>query len=464
MVLPKQVDRHVTLVGAGLVGSLLALFLARRGFRVTLLERRSDLRKERQSAGRSINLAISTRGLHALRAVGLEAETLPHLIPMKGRMIHPVTGELGFQPYGKDESQYINAISRAWLNKVLLTHAEQTGRVSIEFRQRVTAVDLKAGTLTVHDEATGTTSVREAPVVLGTDGSASAVRQALTESVGLQSQTETLAHGYKELEIPAGQDALHAIERNALHIWPRGNYMMIALPNEDGSFTCTLFLPFEGPTSFATLGTPADVRAFFERDFPDARALMPSLEEDFFRNPTARMVGVKSAPWHFEGRALLLGDAAHAMVPFYGQGMNCGFEDCFALDQTLSEEPDFARAFARFNSERKPNADAISDMAVENFVEMRDKTADPQFLLEKAVEKKLLNAFPDEFLSRYSLVSFSLLPYRFAYRVGEVAQEIVAELAQDLVRVEDLDLERAGTLVRTRLGPLLKERPEGARS
>ncbi|NRD43681.1 FAD-dependent oxidoreductase [Corallococcus exiguus] len=456
-------ESKLTVVGAGLVGSLLSLYLARRGHTVEVLERRPDMRRETLDAGRSINLAISTRGLHALRQVGLEEEALKHAIPMRGRVIHPVKGELAFQPYGKDDSQHINSLSRGWLNKFLMTQAEATGRVSIRFRQRVTQADPATGALTVLDEATGATrEVRDA-VVFGTDGSGSAVRQALQSQTGSQADSQTLGHGYKELTIPPGEGGRFQMEKHALHIWPRGTYMLIALPNEDGSFTCTLFLPWEGPVSFASLHTPAALEAFFQEQFPDAKALIPGLVEEFFSRPTGQMVTVKCAPWHVGGSTLLLGDAAHAMVPFYGQGMNCGFEDCVVLDSLLEQRTDWAAAFDAFERLRKTNADAIADMAVENFIEMRDSTADPRFLLEKGVEKVLLNAFPGEFVSRYSLVSFSRVPYRLAYGVGTIAGGIVSELARELKRPEDVDLDLAAKLIRGRLTPFMEEHADGFR-
>ncbi|NOK08381.1 FAD-dependent oxidoreductase [Corallococcus exercitus] len=456
-------ESKLTVVGAGLVGSLLALYLARRGHTVEVLERRPDMRRETLDAGRSINLAISTRGLHALRQVGLEEEALKHAIPMRGRVIHPVKGELAFQPYGKDDSQHINSLSRGWLNKFLMTQAEATGRVSIRFQQRVMQADPAAGALTVLDEATGATrEVRDA-VVFGTDGSGSAVRQALQSQTGSQADSQTLGHGYKELTIPPGEGGRFQMEKHALHIWPRGTYMLIALPNEDGSFTCTLFLPWEGPVSFASLQTPAALEAFFQEQFPDAKALIPGLVEEFFSRPTGHMVTVKCAPWHAGERTLLLGDAAHAIVPFYGQGMNCGFEDCVVLDALLEKQPNLGQAFREFERLRKTNADAIADMAVENFIEMRDSTADPRFLLEKGVEKVLLNAFPGEFVSRYTLVSFSRVPYRLAYGVGAIAGGIVSELAKDLKRPEDVDLDRAAKLIRGRLTPFMEEHADGFR-
>jgi len=452
---------HVTVVGAGLVGSLLSMYLARRGFQVDVLERRPDMRREDVGAGRSINLAISARGLYALRQVGLEEEALRQAIPMRGRMIHAPSGELAFQAYGKDESQHINSLSRAWLNKYLMTHAERSGRVRIQFEQRVQHVDFEKGMLEVMDRSGSAVREVRTPVVFGTDGSGSAVRREMVLRPGHGSAQEHLSHGYKELTIPAGPGGTFRMEKHALHIWPRGSYMLIALPNQDGSFTCTLFLPFQGPVSFESLETPTQVEAFFREQFPDALELIPGLTHDFFHNPTGTMVTVKSAPWHVGGRALLVGDAAHAIVPFFGQGMNCGFEDCVTLDACLGRHQRWEDAFEEFFRLRKPNADAIADMAVENFVEMRDRTADPRFLLEKAVEKELLKAFPGEFLSRYTLVSFSRVPYRLSYEVGAIAGGIVSELSEGLTRAQDVDLERAGTLIRERLVPFVKEHSDG---
>lgn len=455
---------EVVVVGAGLVGSLLAVELARQGYSVEVLERRPDMRREVIDAGRSINLAISTRGLYALRQLGLEEEALRHAIPMRGRMIHPPKGALVYQPYGKDDSQHINSLSRAWLNKFLMSAAEESGRVRFRYRQRVTHLDSKTGALTVVDEGTGQERREEGRVVFGTDGSGSAVRQALEQLPGARSTQEQLGHGYKELTIPAGPGGSFQMEKHALHIWPRGTYMLIALPNEDGSFTCTLFLPWKGPVSFESLDTPARLEAFFEEQFSDAKALIPDLTEAFFARPTGSMVTVKCAPWHAGGKAVVMGDAAHAIVPFFGQGMNCGFEDVTVFNRLLAEHGSWEELFGALEKLRKTNADAIADMAVENFIEMRDSTGNPRFLLEKAVEKVLLNAFPGVFVSRYSMVSFSRVPYRLAYEVGAIAGGIVSELSEGLTRAEDVDLERAGKLIQERLVPFMKEHADGFRT
>jgi kynurenine 3-monooxygenase len=453
-------DRY-TLVGSGLVGSLLALFLARRGTAVRVLERRPDLRQERIRAGRSINLAISVRGLHALGQVGLAERALEHAIPMRGRVIHPLEGPLAFQPYGKDDSQCIHSISRGWLNGLLMSEAEATGRVRIDFHHRVTAVDVSGGSVTVVNDGTGGREQVTGAVLVGTDGAGSLVREAVVASEGGTSTEERLEHGYKELTLPAGPGGSFAMEKHALHIWPRRDFMLIALPNLDGSFTCTLFLRFVGSPSFETLKTPEEVRSFFTAHFPDAVPLLKELEGQFFDNPTGSMVTVKCWPWTAEARAVLLGDAAHAIVPFFGQGMNCGFEDCVVLDEVLARTPNLGAAFAEFARVRKPNADAIADMAVENFVEMRDSVADARFLLEKAIERRLLNALPGEFLSRYALVTFSNAPYRLAYEVGQVASAIVAQLANGVTSAEGVDVAAARELVRARLSPLVGQLDPG---
>jgi len=388
---------QVTLVGAGPVGSLLATFLAKRGLSVEVFERRPDMRREAISAGRSINLAVSTRGIHAMHELGLDQEVLKQAVPMKGRMIHAVSGQLAFQAYGKDENEYINSISRGGLNKTLMTAAEQTGRVKIHFNKKAVGVDFDRHMLEVEDETDGTISRVEYDVLIGTDGSASAIRSEMLRLPGYASSESPLNYGYKELCILPGEGGSFRIEKNALHIWPRHTYMLIALPNFDGSFTCTLFLSYEGSPSFAELTSRQDVSRFFNEQFGDAVPLLDELEDTFFTNPTGHMVTVKCEPWNVGGRVLLLGDAAHAIVPFFGQGMNCGFEDCTVLNEILDRYArttaiEWQEVFLQFLQLRRVNTDAIADMAVENFIEMRDKVADPQFLLRKAVEKALQGA------------------------------------------------------------------------
>lgn len=444
----------ITLIGAGLNGPLLALGLVRRGFQVEIYERRPDMRRVRAIAGRSINLALSTRGIHALSQAGLWDEMRKIVIPMKGRMMHSVTSQLTFQPYGKDEAEVINSISRAELNISLMTAAEREG-VRMYFQQRCIGIDLKTGTLQLRNEQSGESSSLDSSVVIACDGSASAIRDAMLKRSGFNFSQQYLDYGYKELTIPAGPDGKHLLETNALHIWPRGNHMLIALPNVDGTFACILFLPFEGPDSFANLTSQPDVIEFFRTRFPDALPLMPDLAGNFFANPTGAMVTIKCSPWQVAGRALLLGDAAHAIVPFFGQGINCGFEDCASLLELIDRfGADWQRVFTEFERARKVNTDAIADLAVENFVEMRDRVADPRFLFRKQVERALEAKYPQLFVPKYSMVTFHRIPYATALTRGELQDRMLTELCDSIDRVEDLDWSKADRLIRGGLTPL----------
>jgi kynurenine 3-monooxygenase len=449
----KATPQKITLIGAGLNGPLLAVLLMQRGFAVEILERRSDMRRVQISAGRSINLALSTRGIHALQQAGLWEGMRSIIIPMKGRMMHSVTGELTFQPYGKNESEVINSISRAELNIALMTLAEKQG-ATIHFRRRCVGYDLKSGTMRLRNEETGEETSRETEIVIGCDGSASAIRSEMLELNRFNFSQHYLDYGYKELTIPAGSNGKHLLETHALHIWPRGNYMLIALPNIDGTFACILFLPFEGVDSFACLTTQADVVRFFESRFPDAVSLMPKLVGNFFSNPIGTMVTIKCSPWHIEGRALLLGDAAHTIVPFFGQGLNCGFEDCTYLMELLDRHgADWPRVFAEFENQRKINTDAIADMAIENFTEMRDRVADSRFLLRKKVELALEAKYPQLFVPKYAMVTFHRIPYSVARARGIVQDRMLAELCEHMDRLEDLDWKMADRLIRSELTP-----------
>jgi kynurenine 3-monooxygenase len=444
----------ITLIGAGLNGPLLAIGLVQRGFQVEIYERRADMRQVRMSAGRSINLALSTRGIHALTQAGLWDNMRRIIIPMKGRMMHSATSELTFQPYGKNESEVINSISRAELNIALMNAAEARG-VKIFFQQRCTGIDLRTGMLRLRDEQTGSETTRESSVVIGCDGSASAIRTEMLKLNRFKFSQQYLDYGYKELTIPAGPTGKHAIETNALHIWPRGNLMLIALPNIDGTFACILFLPYEGSDSFTELTTPTAVTDFFRTQFPDAVPLMPDLADSFFANPTGAMVTVKCSPWHVEGRTLLLGDAAHAIVPFFGQGINCGFEDCTCLLDLLDRHgADWARVFVEFEKGRKINTDAIADLAVENFVEMRDRVGDPRFLFRKKVELALEAEYPRLFVPKYAMVTFHRIPYATALKRGQVQDRMLDELCGSIKRVEDIDWKRANQLIHNELTPL----------
>jgi kynurenine 3-monooxygenase len=450
----KSALGKITLIGAGLNGPLLAILLMQRGFAVEIYERRPDMRRVRMSAGRSINLALSTRGIHALQQAGLWERMRNIIIPMKGRMMHSVAGALTFQPYGQNEAEVINSISRLELNIALINAAEEQG-ATIHFNRRCTGYDWKTGAIRLRDEETGKETTLEAEVVIGCDGSASSIRAEMLRMNRFNFSQQYLDYGYKELTIPAGPKGEHVLETHALHIWPRGNHMLIALPNIDGTFACILFLPFEGADSFADLTTPAQVDQFFESRFPDAVPLMPQLAENYFANPTGAMVTIKCSPWHVEGKALLLGDAVHAIVPFFGQGLNCGFEDCSCLVELLDRDgADWPRIFAKFENERKVNTDAIADMAIENFTEMRDRVADSRFLFRKKVELALEQRYPQLFVPKYAMVTFHRIPYSVALARGAVQDRMLAELCESIDRVEDLDWDKANRLISRDLTPL----------
>ena len=444
----------ITLVGAGLTGPLLAISLAQRGFLVQIFERRPDMRLIRTSAGRSINLAVSTRGIHALREAGLWDQMSRIIIAMKGRMMHSLAGELTFQPYGKNDTEVINSISRADLNVALMNAAEAQG-VKIRFGERCTGIDWNTGAARFRNEETGRDTTVDSEVVIGTDGSASAIRQDMQKLGHLNFSQEVLDYGYKELTIAAGPGGKPVLEPHALHIWPRGAYMLIALPNIDGTFACILFLPFEGPVSFANLDTSEKAANFFAERFADALPLMPQLRENYSGNPTGSMVTIRSAPWQVDGRVLLLGDSAHAIVPFFGQGMNCAFEDCTVFLELLDRHgPDWARLFQEFEQARKPSTDAIADMALENFIEMRDRVADPRFLFRKKVELALEAKYPRHFVPKYAMVTFHRVPYSVAFSRGKIQDRLLAELCDPISRIEDLDWKKADHLIHRDLNPL----------
>jgi len=423
--------KKVTIIGAGLVGSLLGIFLARRGYRVSIFERRPDMRNLKISAGRSINLALSDRGIRALEEVGIMDSIREITIPMHGRNIHNADGSSAFQPYGK-KGQFINSVSRGELNARLMNLAEELG-IDIFFNQRCTHINWQKNLIHFSSENSSSENEVYADLIFGADGAYSAAR--LTHQLQhdrFQYQQYYIDYGYKELAILPGKDSSFLLEKNALHIWPRGKYMLIALPNIDGSFTCTLFFPFEGNPSFETLNNPVAVRKFFEEHFTDAAALMPNLEEQFFNNPTSSLVTVKCYPWIRGDRFTLIGDAAHAIVPFFGQGMNCGFEDCAVLDKLMStHNDDWHSILTTFQELRKPDADAIADLALTNFIEMRDKVADPAFLLQKKIEAGFSKKHPDKWIPAYSLVTFSpQIRYSEALQRGNNQEAIMKKIMQ----------------------------------
>lgn len=431
-------SKNVNIIGAGLVGSLLSIYLAKRGYKINLFERRPDMRKATISAGKSINLALSDRGWRGLEGVGIADEIKKIAIPMYGRSIHHKDGSTAYQPYGKD-NQAIYSVSRAEINMRLMDLAEQQENVKIHFNERCTAIDRK--NLEVHFENTETqqTSATQSDLLFGSDGAFAASRLNMQlSSDRFEYNQHYISAGYKELIIPPGPNGEFLLDKNALHIWPRSSFMMIALPNMDGNFTCTLFIPFEGEkNSFDALKTRDDVQKFFNEEFPDAVPLMPTLLDDFFKNPVSSLVTVKCFPWTFDNKIGLIGDAAHAIVPFFGQGMNCGFEDCVVLNGLIDKHKENWNAiFPEYETLRKPDADAIADLAVANFIEMRDKTADPKFLLQKKIEARFNGKYPDKWIPLYSMVTYTPeIRYSTALKEGQKQEAIM----QKIMAMPDID-------------------------
>ncbi|MGE0754518.1 MAG: FAD-dependent oxidoreductase [Alphaproteobacteria bacterium] len=438
----KQDTVHI--IGGGLVGALSAMVLAKRGFAVEMFERRGDMRKGAVEAGRSINLVLTSRGIKALNAVNLTEEAMKLAIPVRGRMLHDVKGNTTFVPYGQKDDEVIYSISRGELNKLLLTKAGEQKNVTLHFNSGLAQADLKTNTYHFTDGQ----KVQE-KVALATDGAWSVARKAMLEQVTNFNYSQTFeAHGYKELTIPAGADGEYLIEKHALHIWPRASFMLMALPNLGGSFTVTLYLAYEGKNSFAQLTTAEAVEAFFDKHFPDAKEIMPTLAEEFFRNPTGSLATIRCAPWHVGDKLMLLGDAAHAIVPFFGQGMNCGFEDCTLLNELLDSENSWQSVFEKLEAGRKPNSDAIADMALENFVEMRDTTADPKFQLKKQIGFELEKRYPGKFIPRYAMVVFHPeIPYAEAQRRGKEQDKVLEALAKGISDLSQVDWKLAETLL-----------------
>ena len=486
-------NRHITVIGAGLAGALLATLLAQRGWRVDVYEKRGDPRLKGYEGGRSINLALAERGLHALRIAGGDDEVMAHAVMMRGRMVHFADGHTDLQRYGRDDSEVIWSVNRGELNVVLLEIAEQAG-ATLHFNRGLAAVDFAARQARFADPRDGSQHEVGFDSLVGADGAGSALRAAMAQDVELGERTEFLGHSYKELEIPPAADGGFSLEPNALHIWPRGRYMCIALPNDEGTFTVTLFLPNEplanealpnepspdgqlpneklpiqpltnqsmagakvanppGP-SFASVRTGADARALFERDFADALPLIPNLERDFEHNPAGLLATLYLDRWHLGDRAVLLGDAAHAMVPFHGQGMNCAFEDCVALAAHLDAGGDREAAFAAFQAERLPNSRAIQAMALENYLEMRDRVDNDDYLLQRALEMRLAARHPDRFVPRYAMVTFRRMPYALAFERGQHQRDLLVELTRGHQSLDALDWDAVDATVRERLPPL----------
>jgi kynurenine 3-monooxygenase len=414
-----------TIVGSGLAGTLLACYLARTGQAVDLYEKRDDPRIGGADHGRSINLALSVRGIHALREVGVADAVLANAIAMPGRMIHGQDGSLHFQPYGKDPSHAINSVSRAGLNITLLDALARFSNVRVFFGHRCTGIDLKTTTLRLVSDPAHRSIELPCRTVIGADGAFSALRATLEHQERFDYSQEYLTHGYKELSIPPAPGGGFRMEKNALHIWPRRRFMMIALPNHDGSFTCTLFLPYEGEPSFERLRTPEDVRRFFNQQFPDAVPLLPELTEEFFHNPTGPLMTVRCRPWHHDDRVVLVGDACHAVVPFLGQGMNAAFEDCSTLFHCLQQHRERLMAFRAYELARKEHTDTLADLAVYNYIEMRDHTGSRLFLLRKKWEILLHKLFGRWYVPLYTLISFTRTPYADALRRARRQDRVV---------------------------------------
>jgi len=430
-------SKSVNIIGAGLVGSLLSIYLAKRGYKIDLFERRPDMRTANISAGKSINLALSDRGWKGLEGVGIADEIKKIAIPMYARAIHHKDGSTVHQPYGKD-NQAIYSVSRAEINMRLMDLAEQQENVKIHFNERCTTIDRTNLETHFENAETKKTSTSKSDLLFGSDGAFAVSRLNLQlSSDRFEYNQHYISAGYKELIIPPGPNGEFLLEKNALHIWPRGSFMMIALPNMDGNFTCTLFFPFEGEKSFATIKTREQVQKFFEEEFPDAVPLMPTLLDDFMNNPVSSLVTVKCFPWTFDNKIGLIGDAAHAIVPFFGQGMNCGFEDCVVLNQLIDKhKDDWTKIFPEYEQLRKPDGDAIADLAVANFIEMRDKTADPKFLLQKKIEAHFSNKHPDKWIPLYSMVTYSPhIRYSTALKEGQ-KQEVIM---QKIMAMTDID-------------------------
>ncbi len=418
----------IIISGAGLVGSLWAILLAKRGYQIEVYERRPDMRKSNLGGGRSINLALSTRGWKALQKAGIDQDIKKIALPMKGRMMHDTQGNLTFQAYGK-EDQAIYSVSRGELNKKLMDLAESHDNVSFYFNKRTLKIDTNNCDLHLFDEDNKEKLSKSADFIFGADGAFSAIRNSLQKTPLFNYSQSYLEHGYKELTIPATSSGDYALDHESLHIWPRGQFMLIALPNLDKSFTCTLFLPFQGEESFEKLKKDKEILLFFNKYFKDAVPLMPSLLEDFKENPNSSLVTIKCNPWQYKEKILLMGDASHAIVPFYGQGMNSGFEDCSILDEMADEyQEDWATIFRQFSKTRPQDANGIADLAIRNFIEMRDLVGDPMFLLRKKIAAWLYELYPNDFMPLYSMVTFSHINYYDAWIQGNRQDELFEKI------------------------------------
>ena len=439
--------KTATVVGAGLVGSLWAVYLSKAGYKVKIFERRDDIRKAEISAGKSINLALSTRGWKALDTVGIGDEIRKIAIPMTGRIMHDMEGNLTYQPYGK-EGQAIYSVSRGGVNAKMMDIAEEHGGAEIFYNQKCIGADLDKGIVYLENTKTGEKSEYQSDVVFATDGAFSAVRYNAFQKLDRFNFSQNyIADGYREILLPANEDGSYKLDKNALHIWPRGRFMLIALANEDGSFTCTLFMPYEGENSFETLTSKEAVDSFFKNTFPDFYTMMPNIAEAWEDHPLSSLAIVRCYPWT-HGKTALMGDAAHATVPFYGQGMNCGFEDCSVMWELMQKHnEDWDKVFEEYQQLRKPDGDGVQDLSLHNYYVMRDYVGDPQFLLQKKIEAHFSAKHPDKWLPLYSQVTFSHIRYSEAWQKGQEQDAIMKEIMTQFDNITDVwnsdEVERA---------------------
>ena len=419
--------KEITIIGAGLVGSLCSLFMTNRGYKVNIFERRKDLRSEIITAGKSINLALSKRGWTALKKAGIDKEVMKISVPVYKRVMHDAKGRLTDQPYG-NKGEAIYSVSRAQINVLMMNLAAKNG-VSLHFNERCVDVDFERSIATFENTESKKHQNIKSEFLIGADGAFSVVRKQMVSKYKHDYEFNEIEHDYKELLIPSGDNDTHLLEKNALHIWPRGDFMLMALANLDGSFTCTLFAPKKGKNSFDGLSTKDEVENYFADFFSDFSKLVPNLYEQWISNPTSSLGIVRTFPWHINDKTLLIGDAAHATVPFYGQGMNAGFEDCRILDELLDKNKgNFAACFDEYSRIRKPNGDGVQDLSMHNFIVMRDKTADSKFLLQKKIEKKFTNLYPTKWIPLYSMVSFTNTPYAEAWEIGIKQEKIMQQI------------------------------------
>lgn len=444
---------HITLIGAGLAGCLMAIYLARRGFKVDIYEKRPDIRKKPEiSSGRSINLTLAARGIQSLKEVGLYDKIMQLTVPLNGRIIHTIDGSQTFQSYGQKETDILYGLQRNDLSKILLDEVEKLESVQINFAQRCTGINFDKRELYLEDEITKQQVMVRFNVIIGTDGSSSALRAEMLEMKGFNFSQSYLKHGYKEITIPPIYSSETSLERNALHVWPRGDCMINGFPNLDGSTTCVFFAPFQGENGFDQLKSEEQVINLFQNQFSDIFPFIPNVAEKFFSSRTGYLITIKCEPWHVENKALLLGDAAHAIVPFHGQGMNCAFEDCAYLDKCIAKYgTDWKAVFQEFEKKRKVNTDAIADLSLQNYVELREHTADKKFLLKKKVEEVLANKYSEHFIPRFSMVCFNQIPYSIAQSRGEVQQSIIEELCEKINDVQDIEWKIANNLIKEKL-------------